>query len=64
MKPAVPQELDGAVLSEVPYRKGRYTIKIHGSGNSYKITLDGDDVEQPFGTDMEGHHQIDIYASN
>lgn len=63
IKPAIPQEFDGAVLSKLPYRKGRYTIQIHGSGNLCKIILDGNEVEQPFGINLEGCHQIDIYAS-
>ena len=63
MKPAVPEEFDGAQLTEWNYRKGQYTIWIHGYGTNCQIRLDDMPLEQPFGLDMEGRHRIDIYAS-
>lgn len=63
MKPAVPEEFDGAQITEWNYRKGQYTIRIHGYGTNCQIRLNDMPLEQPFGLDMEGSHRIDIYAS-
>lgn len=62
--PLIPPIFEGSTLSDLRYRAASYDIYIHGAGKAYSIRLDGQEIKEAFGLDIQGKHRIDIYAGN